>query len=259
MIKKRTYGSGQHIGNAEVPNSGRLFVVPTPIGNLEDITLRALHVLRNVAVIACEDTRVTGRLLKHFEITVQRLISLHARNEQYKIEEIVRLLNQGSTVALVSDAGTPGISDPGMLLVAAAIDAGAVVESLPGPNAAITALVASGLPTRSVLFEGFLPHKKGRQSRLQELSAYRETIILYESPHRLMRTLRDLATHFGEDRYAVIGRELTKIYEEYNRGTLRELIAEYDQRTTIKGECVVLLKGQEKTSRKENRRSTDNT
>ncbi len=237
----------QHRSSGEVSDAACLFVVPTPIGNLEDVTLRAIRVLREVDIIACEDTRVTGRLLQHLEIPRKSLISVHARNEQAKINEVLNALRQGMRVALVSDAGTPGISDPGMYLVIAVIAAGIKVEALPGPNAAITALVASGLSTTSVLFEGFLPHKKGRQTRLKELATYRETIVLYESPHRILRTLRDLAAHFGSERRAAIGRELTKLYEEYNRGSLSELLQDYEGRTSIKGEFVVIVQGAAKS------------
>lgn len=224
-------------------NAGRLYIVATPIGNLEDITLRAIRVLKEVELIVCEDTRVSGRLLSNLEIRDTQLMSMNARTERTKIPEILSRLQSGSDVACVSDAGTPGMSDPGGALVAAAVDAGIRVESIPGPNAAITALAASGLPTRSFLFEGFLPHKKGRMTRLNELADYRETIILYESPHRILRTLRDLSEAFGEDRPAAIGRELTKMYEEYNRGTLRELLDEYDSRPSIKGEFVLIVAG----------------
>lgn len=237
----------QHREGANVPREGRLYIIATPIGNLEDITVRAARLLEEADIIACEDTRVTGRLLEHLKIAKKRLFNIHARNEQGRSGELVRLLQEGRTVALVSDAGTPGISDPGSGAVRAAIEAGVVVESVPGPNAAVTALAASGLPTRSFLFEGFLPHKKGRRTRLKELARYRETVILYESPHRLLRTLRDLCEHFGPDRRAVIGRELTKLYEEYNRGTLAELLADYEVRSSIKGEIVLMIEGEEKS------------
>lgn len=238
----------QHRESANVSEEGRLYIVPTPIGNLEDITYRAVRLLAEVAVIACEDTRVTGRLLEHLKIERKRLFSLHARNEHGRIGELLKLLRTGHSVALVSDAGTPGISDPGSALVRATIEAGLDVESLPGPNAAITALAASGLSTRSFVFEGFLPHKKGRQTRLKELARYRETIILYESPHRLLRTLGDLCEHFDPSRNAVIGRELTKLYEEYNRSTLAELLADYESRPSVKGEIVLLVEGREKST-----------
>ena len=242
ITQGRIYGK-EHESSAEVPDNSRLFVVPTPLGNLEDITLRALRVLGEVDVIACEDTRVTGRLLQHLEIPRKRLISLHARNEQGRIGEILEFLHSEGSVALVSDAGMPGISDPGTALIAAVIAAGVNVEVLPGANAALTAVVGSGLPTRSILFEGFLPHKKGRQTRLRELALYKETLVLYESPHRILRTIRDLVEHFGGNRPAAIGRELTKLYEEYNRGSLSALLEEYEARPSIKGEFVIVVAG----------------
>lgn len=233
----------QHIESRNVSQMGQLYIVPTPIGNLEDITRRAARVLAEVDLIACEDTRVTGRLLEHLGIGKKPLVSLHARNEHVRADELLASLRAGTDVALVSDAGTPGLSDPGSYLVRLVLEAGVKVESLPGPNAAVTALVASGLSTKSFLFEGFLPHKKGRQTRLRELALYRETIVLYESPHRIVRTLADLWEHFGEERRAVIGRELTKLYEEYNRGTLGELLALYRDRASIKGEFVLVIEG----------------
>lgn len=236
----------QHKESANVSEEGCLYIVPTPIGNLEDITYRAVRILSQVDTIACEDTRVTGRLLEHLKIEKKRLISLHARNESGRSDGLLNLLRAGHSIALVSDAGTPGISDPGSLLIRAVVEAGLKVVSLPGPSAAITAIVASGLPTRSFIFEGFLPHKKGRQTRLKELARYRETLLLYESPHRLLRTLRDLCEHFGPERRAVIGRELTKFYEEYNRGSLGELLIDYESRSSIKGEFVLLVEGIEK-------------
>lgn len=242
ITQGRIYGK-EHESGTEVPDRPRLFVVPTPLGNLEDITLRALRVLGAVDLIACEDTRVTGRLLQHLDIPRKRLMSLHARNEQGRIGEILSFWEEGLSIALVSDAGMPGISDPGTALISAAIAAGVKVEVLPGANAALTAVVGSGLSTRSILFEGFLPHKKGRQTRLGELAMYRETIVLYESPHRILRTLRDLIEHFGADRPAAIGRELTKMYEEYNRDTLAGLLAEYEARPSIKGEFVIVVSG----------------
>lgn len=236
----------QHKEPINVSEEGVLFVVPTPIGNLEDITYRAVRVLGEVDVIACEDTRVTGRLLEHLKIERKRLFSLHARNEHARTDELLGMLRAGKTIALVSDAGTPGISDPGSAIIRAVTGAGVRVESLPGPNAAISALVASGLSTKAFVFEGFLPHKKGRQTRMKELAHYRETLVLYESPHRLLRTLRELSEHFGSERRAVLARELTKLFEEYNRGTLAELLADYTARPSIKGEFVLLIEGAEK-------------
>ncbi len=222
---------------------GTLFVVPTPIGNLEDITLRALRVLRETPTIACEDTRVTANLLRHFEVPQKRLISYFAGNEAARVGGIVALLQAGENVALVSDAGTPGISDPGTRLIAATIAAGIRVVPLPGASAVITALVASGLPTDAFVFEGFLPHKKGRQTMLRRLAAEERTIVLYESPHRIVRTLRELVEHFGEGRRATLAREITKMHEEINRGTLAELHADYAARPSIRGEFVVTIAG----------------
>ena len=225
--------------------AGKLYIVPTPIGNLEDITLRALRVLRETPTIACEDTRVTANLLRHFEIPHKRLISYFAGNEAGRVGQIVAILEGGEDVALVSDAGTPGISDPGTRLIAAAIERGITVIPLPGPSAMLTALTASGLPTDAIVFEGFLPHKKGRQTMLRRLADEERTVILYESPHRIVKTLRELADHLGEDRPAVLGRELTKLHEEINRGSLRELHAEYAGRASIKGEFVVVVRGKD--------------
>jgi 16S rRNA (cytidine1402-2'-O)-methyltransferase len=225
---------------------GTLYVVPTPIGNLEDITLRALRVLREVPTIACEDTRVTSFLLKHFEIPQKRLISYFAGNEAARVGSIVATLLGGEDVALVSDAGTPGISDPGARLISAAIGEGIRVVPLPGPTAAIAAVIASGLPTDSILFEGFLPHKKGRQTMLRSLARESRTIVLYESPHRIVKTLRELAEHLGEERRAVVCRELTKLHEEIGRGALGELRDDYAGRASIRGELVVVIDGRRK-------------
>jgi 16S rRNA (cytidine1402-2'-O)-methyltransferase len=230
--------------------SGVLYIVPTPIGNLEDITLRALRVLGETGTIACEDTRVTGNLLRHFELPGKRLISYFAGNERGRVGQIVEILRSGEDVALVSDAGTPGISDPGVRLIAAAIDAGIRVESLPGPSAAIAAVVASGLPTDSILFEGFLPHKKGRRTMLRRLAEESRTIILYESPHRIVKTLSELAEHLGPERRAVICRELTKLHEEINRGTLALLRDDYAGRASIRGEFVLVVEGKEQRGRR---------
>lgn len=222
---------------------GTLYIVPTPIGNLEDITLRALRILREVGTIACEDTRVTANLLRHFEVPQKRLISYFAGNERERVGQLVGLLRAGDDVALVSDAGTPGISDPGARLIGAAIDEGIRVVPLPGPTAAIAAVVASGLPTDAILFEGFLPHKKGRQTMIRRLSEATATVVLYESPHRIVKALNELAAVFGAARRACVAREITKLYEEISRGTLAELAAEYERRTSIKGEFVVVIEG----------------
>lgn len=216
-----------------------LYLVPTPIGNLEDITLRALRVLKEADLILSEDTRTTGILLKHFQIGT-KLAAYHAFNEHKTVSGIVDRLKEGTVAALVSDAGTPGISDPGFLLVRACLEAGLEVETLPGPTALIPALVNSGLPCESFYFAGFLPHKKGRQTRLKELAAIESTIILYESPHRLVKTLEQLAEYFGPGRKASVSRELTKIHEENARGTLAELILYFSPKQ-VKGEIVIVI------------------
>lgn len=222
---------------------GTLYLLPTPIGNLEDITLRALRILRQVETIACEDTRVTARLLRHYEIPPKRLISNFSGNEAGRAGQIVQLLASGCDVALVSDAGTPGISDPGTRLVAQAIAVGVPVVPLPGATAFAPALAVSGLPTDAFVFEGFLPHKKGRQTMIRRLAREERTIVLYESPHRILKTLRELADAFGEDRLAVVCRELTKRFEEVNRGTLGTLRDLYDGRMSIRGEFVLVIHG----------------
>ena len=236
---------------------GTLYIVPTPIGNLEDITLRALRVLREASTIACEDTRVTANLLRHFEIPHKRLISYFAGNEAARVGGIIATLEGGEDVALVSDAGTPGISDPGTRLVAAAIAAGITVVPLPGPTALVAAVTASGLPTDAILFEGFLPHKKGRQTALRKLAAEERTVVLYESPHRIVKTLRELAEHLGDDRRAVVCRELTKMHEEINRATLAELRDDYAGRPSIRGEFVVVIDGGEKGGGRGARRNAE--
>lgn len=235
--------------------AGMLYIVPTPIGNLEDITLRALRILREVDVVACEDTRVTGRLLQLLGIDRKRLISLHAHNESGRTAEIVAILREGVAVALVSDAGTPGISDPGGLLIAEVIAHGLTIVVLPGPNAAITALVGSGFMLKSFHFEGFLPAKKGRRTRLDQLRRIESVIVLYESPHRLKKTILELQETFGPDRRVAIARELTKIYEEFLRGTLAQIVHELEERTVIKGECVIVIDA-ESSGKRERRRET---
>lgn len=218
-----------------------LYLVPTPIGNLQDITLRAIDVLREVDLVLAEDTRTTGKLLKHLEIK-KPLQSYHIFNEHKTVEKLVGRLKEGTQIALVSDAGTPGISDPGFLLIKAVVDAGLTVNCLPGPTAFVPALVNSGLPMDRFTFEGFLPHKKGRKTRLESLRGETRTMIFYESPYRLLKTLEQLSAVLGEDRAACVSRELTKIYEENTRGTLRELIDHYKERS-IKGEIVLTVKG----------------
>lgn len=219
----------------------KLFIVPTPIGNLEDITLRAIRTLKEVDAILAEDTRHTVKLLRHLEIE-KPLISHHLHNEHKTTERIVQRLEAGETMALVSDAGTPAISDPGFLLVRECIKNKIDVECLPGATAFVPALVNSGLPSDSFVFEGFLPQKKGRQTKLLSLKEEKRTIILYESPFRLVKTLQQLMEVFGEDREASVSRELTKIHEENARGTLKELKEHFEQKT-VKGEIVMVIKG----------------
>lgn len=219
----------------------KLTLVPTPIGNLQDITLRALDVLRSVDGILAEDTRTTGHLLKHFEIS-QKLSPFHAHNEHHVVERVVERLQQGNHLALVSDAGTPGISDPGFLLVRACVEAGIEVECLPGPTALIVALVQSGFATDRFCFEGFLPLKKGRQKRLESLAEEMRTLVFYESPHRISKTLGQMAVVFGPERQACLSRELTKMFEENIRGTLAELF-ERARAQKLKGEMVIIIKG----------------
>jgi 16S rRNA (cytidine1402-2'-O)-methyltransferase len=219
----------------------RLFIVPTPIGNLEDITLRALRVLKEVDFILAEDTRNTGFLLKHYGID-KKLVSHHLFNEHQSIRNIVDQLKNGAVVALVSDAGTPAISDPGYLLVRECIKEELQVECLPGATAFIPALVNSGIPSDHFIFEGFLPHKKGRKTRLETLAREEKTMIFYESPFRLVKSLSQFSEYFGEDRYGCVSRELTKLYEENIRGSLKELIAYFEQKT-VKGEIVIIVEG----------------
>jgi 16S rRNA (cytidine1402-2'-O)-methyltransferase len=223
----------------------KLFVVPTPIGNLEDITLRALRILREeVDLILAEDTRKTGILLKHYDIS-KPMASFHQHNEHKVLAQFVRRLAGGERMALVSDAGTPAISDPGFLLVRECVRSGIEVECLPGATAFVPALVNSGLSADRFVFEGFLPHKKGRQKRLTKLSVLPYTVILYESPHRLVRTLDELAKSFGPERQASVSRELTKMFEQTLRGTLSEL-AEHFGKQEVKGELVIVIEGSDR-------------
>ncbi|MBX2983800.1 MAG: 16S rRNA (cytidine(1402)-2'-O)-methyltransferase [Flavobacteriales bacterium] len=220
---------------------GRLFLVPTPIGNLEDITLRAKRILAESDAVIAEDTRVSGRLLQHYGIS-RPLIAFHAHNEHKVTDRLVERLVAGERFALITDAGTPGISDPGFLLVRAAVKAGVAVETLPGPTAFVPALVNSGLPCDRFTFEGFLPVKKGRRTRIAELLEERRTMVFYESPHRIIRTLRELGEAFGADRAASISREITKLHEETLRGTLPELAAHFEAHPP-KGEFVLCVAG----------------
>ncbi|HRF79828.1 MAG TPA: 16S rRNA (cytidine(1402)-2'-O)-methyltransferase [Flavobacteriales bacterium] len=220
-----------------------LTLVPTPIGNLDDITLRAQKVLAEVDGVVAEDTRVTGRLLQH--LGVQRpLIPFHAHNEHRMVEQLVSRMQSGERFALVSDAGTPAISDPGFLLVRAAVQAGVSVECLPGATAFVPALVNSALPCDRFIFEGFLPVKKGRRTRLDELRTEERTMVIYESPHRVKRTLQDLAETFGAERRASVSREISKMHEETVRGTLAELAAHFEA-SEPRGEFVLVVGGAE--------------
>ena len=221
-----------------------LYLVPTPIGNLEDITYRAVRTLREVDLIACEDTRTSGVLLDHYDIDTATT-SYHDHNEREKTPELLTRMRAGRDVALVSDAGAPGISDPGFYLTRACWEEGIEVEALPGPTALIPALTASGLPSDRFVFEGFLPKKKGRQTRLRELATEPRTLVIYEAPYRLLRTLDDLIEHFGPERPASVTRELTKKYEEIERGTLTEVRSYFAAYETLRGECVIVVHGAE--------------
>ena len=221
-----------------MPEIGVLYIVSTPIGNLEDITLRALRILKEVSLIAAEDTRLTRKLLTHYNISTST-VSYYEHNRFARIPKIIDHLNTGKDVAVVTDAGTPGISDPAYKLIRAAIESGSRIEAIPGPSASITALTASGLPTDRFIFEGFLPHKKGRKAKLTRLSAIEATVIFYESPKRIVRTLKDILEFMG-DRPAVIGRELTKLHEEIIRGNVSKLLSHFTQKTP-RGEFVIMI------------------
>jgi 16S rRNA (cytidine1402-2'-O)-methyltransferase len=223
--------------------AGKLILVPTPIGNLEDITLRAIRILKECDGILAEDTRQTGKLLKHYEIN-NKLISYHMHNEHKSLENIISILNDGKTLALVSDAGTPGISDPGFLLVRACHAQGIDIECLPGPTSFVPALVKSGFPCNRFTFYGFLPEKKGRQTMLTKLASEPNTFILFESPHRIVKTLTQLAEFLGPNRQASVSRELTKLFEETKNGTLAELSTHFTTHAP-KGEFVMVVKEKE--------------
>ncbi|WP_431124722.1 16S rRNA (cytidine(1402)-2'-O)-methyltransferase [Flagellimonas flava] len=220
---------------------GKLFLVPTPIGNLEDITLRAIKVLKEVDVVLAEDTRTSGKLLKHFEIDTP-LQSHHMHNEHRQVESLVQKLKGGTQMALISDAGTPAISDPGFLLTRACVENGIEVECLPGATAFVPALVNSGLPNDRFVFEGFLPVKKGRQTRLKLLAKESRTMVFYESPHKLVKTLTHFVEYFGAERPASVSRELTKLYEETIRGSLAEVLEHFTAKPP-KGELVLVVGG----------------
>ncbi len=220
---------------------GKLFLVPTPIGNLEDITFRAIRVLKEVDLILAEDTRNSGKLLKHFEISTP-MQSHHMHNEHKTVDHFVSRIQAGETVALISDAGTPAISDPGFLLTRACVEAGVEVDCLPGATAFVPALVNSGLPNDKFIFEGFLPVKKGRQTRLKILAEENRTMIFYESPHKLIKTLGNFVEYFGAERKVSVSREITKMHEETIRGTATEVLQHYTDRPP-KGELVIVVEG----------------
>ena len=222
----------------------KLYIVPTPIGNLEDITLRAIKVLKEVDLILCEDTRRSKKLLNHLEIDVP-LRSHHKFNEHSEVSYIVKKIVEGSNIALISDAGVPGISDPGFLIVRTCLENNIETECLPGPTAFVPALVVSGLPIDKFIFEGFLPAKKGRNSRLEKLALESRTMVFYESPHKLLRTLLDFDNFFGSNRKISISRELTKLYEETLRGPIKEMVAIYSNKKP-KGEYVIIVQGKGK-------------
>ena len=219
----------------------KLYLVPTPIGNLEDITLRAIRVLKEVDLILAEDTRTSGKLLKHFEISTH-MHSHHMHNEHKTVANIVQRIQSGESIALISDAGTPAISDPGFLLTRACLENNVEIECLPGATAFVPALVNSGLPNDKFVFEGFLPVKKGRQTRLLILAEETRTMIFYESPHKLLKTLTHFSEYFGEDRQISVSRELTKLYEETIRGTVSEVIEHFTTKAP-KGEFVIVVGG----------------
>jgi len=223
-----------------------LTLVPTPIGNLQDITLRALEVLKSVDIVLAEDTRTARFLLQHFQIE-KRILSHHQHNEHQALKEVIRLLQEGNSMALVSDAGTPAVSDPGYLLVRECIKEGIEVQCLPGPTAFVPAMVMSGLPCDRFVFEGFLPQKKGRQTRIQALRDENRTMVFYESPFRLVKLLEEAAVVFGEDRQASVSRELSKMFEETKRGTLKELSTYFTEKG-VKGEIVVCIGGKPEKS-----------
>ena len=224
---------------------GLLTLVPTPVGNLDDITLRAVKVLRDADFILAEDTRTSGILMKHLEIS-KPFLSFHTFNEHQVLNKIIALLLDGKKIALVSDAGTPGISDPGYLLVRACVENGIKVTCLPGPTAFVPALVMSGIPCDSFIFEGFLPQKKGRMTAFKALAEVEKTIVLYESPHRLLKTLEQIKEFLGENRRISVAREISKIHEENLRGTVSEVLLHLQGRGNVKGEIVIIVEGKKK-------------
>jgi 16S rRNA (cytidine1402-2'-O)-methyltransferase len=225
------------------PETNKLYLVPTPVGNLEDMTFRAIRILKEVGLILAEDTRTTGFLLKHFEIQ-NKMLSHHKFNEHQTVEAIAERIKAGESVALVTDAGTPGISDPGFLLVRECVTQGLEVECLPGASAFVPALVDSGLPIERFCFEGFLPQKKGRQSRLKELATENRTMVFYESPFRIVKTLTQMAEYFGQDRKVSVSREISKLYEQTVRGSLQEVISLFTTNEP-RGEFVIVVSGKQ--------------
>lgn len=235
--------------------SGKLYLIPTPVGNLEDITLRALRILKEVDLVLAEDTRNGGNLLKHYGID-KKMFSHHQHNEHKAVAEVVKFLKAGQNIALISDAGTPGISDPGFLLVRECIKEEIPLETLPGATAFVPALVNSGLPCDRFCFEGFLPVKKGRQTKLKELISETRTMIFYESPHRLLKTLEEFAEYFGDDRQACASREISKMFEENVRGSLKEIISHFEN-NVLKGEFVICVAGKEAKEKKNKYKDND--
>lgn len=221
---------------------GVLYVVPTPVGNLEDITLRAIRLLKEAELIYSEDTRVTKKLLSHLEITGKQIIPFHAHNEHKQLERSVQTVRENQCTVLVSDAGTPAISDPGFLLVRACVEAGLEVTCLPGPTAFVPALVASGFPCDRFLYEGFLPHKKGRQTKWLSYKEEERTVVLYESPHRIVKALEECVNFLGPDREVCVAREISKLFEQFVRGRAEDVLKHF-QTTPPKGEIVLLVKG----------------
>ncbi|KIO42804.1 16S rRNA (cytidine(1402)-2'-O)-methyltransferase [Sanguibacteroides justesenii] len=222
----------------------KLYLIPTPVGNLEDITLRALRLLKEVSVILAEDTRTSAKLLKHYDINTP-LLSHHKFNEHQQVKRVAERIQRGEDMALISDAGTPGISDPGFLLVRTCVEQGIETECLPGATALIPALVNSGFPCDRFCFEGFLPQKKGRLKKLTQMAEEERTMIFYESPFRIVKALEQMAELFGEDRKACVAREISKLHEDFQRGTLRELIEHFTE-TGVKGEIVLIVEGKPK-------------
>lgn len=228
----------------------KLYIVPTPIGNLEDMTFRAIKVLKEVDLILAEDTRTSAKLMKHFDIGTP-MHSHHMHNEHKTVENVIQKLEQGMTIALISDAGTPAISDPGFLLTRSCVEKGIAVECLPGATAFVPALVNSGLPNDKFVFEGFLPDKKGRQTRFLALAEETRTMILYVSPHKLVKTLAEFVEYFGEDRPVSVSRELSKLHEETVRGTATDVLKHFEEKAP-KGEIVVIVGGKVKLKKEKN-------